>query len=118
MVANLLFLACAVLGAQNQTPAQAANALRLERGHELYYRGNFLEESSGSGVQFRRNYKVESRVLVLDANAKGLDLAFYTTVKKKAASNEHGEFENCSVRLELAQVDPLGRLTTNNPIDF
>ncbi len=111
MVANLLLLACAVLGAQNQSPAQPATNIRLERGHELQYRGNFLEESMGSGVQFRRTYKVESRVLVLDANAKGFDLAFFTTVKQKAE-------ENCSVRLELGQVDPMGRLIPANPAEF
>ena len=99
-------------------PGQAQNAIRLERGHELYYRGQFLEESTGSGVQFRRSYRMEVRALVLDANAKGLDLAFFTIVKKQGSANERGDGENCSVRLELAQVDPLGRLTATNPSEF
>ena len=118
MVANLLLLTCALVGAQNPAPSQVANPIRLERGHELYYRGQFLEESMGSGVQFQRSYRMEVRALVFDSSSKGLDLAFYTLVKKQGSTNEHGDSENCSVRLELAQLDPLGRLTAGNSADF
>src|SRR5258708_36821467 len=58
MVANLFLLTCAFLSAQNQASAQAQNGFHLERGRELVYHGNFLEESNGSGVQFRRSYKM------------------------------------------------------------
>ncbi|HEV8062369.1 MAG TPA: redoxin domain-containing protein, partial [Gemmataceae bacterium] len=118
MVANFLFLTCALFGVQNPATNLAPNAIRLERGHELFYRGQFLEESIGGAVQFRRAYKMELRVLVLDAAPKGLDLAFYTIVKKTNAAGERGELENCSVRLELAKVDPQGRLSADKPSDF
>ncbi len=119
MFANFLFLTCALLSAQNPPTNLAPNAIRLERGHELFYRGQFLEESLGGPVQFRHAYRMELRVLVLDANPKkGLDLAFYTIVKKTNSDAERGEPENCSVRLELAKVDLLGRLTADKPSDF
>ena len=54
----------------------------------------------------------------MDNGPKGMEIAFYTVVRKQASANEHGEPENCSVRLELAKVDSLGRLTPSNSADF
>ncbi|CAN5296912.1 hypothetical protein BH10PLA2_BH10PLA2_06200 [soil metagenome] len=118
MVANLLFLTCAFLGAQEPATGQTQNLLRLELGHELVYRGQFLEESLNNPVQFRRSYTIEARILVLDSGPKGLDLAFLTTVKKVASPGDQRDPGACSVRLELGQVDPTGRVTLTNPRDL
>ncbi len=115
MGATLFLLTCAFLGAQEHSSGQTQNALRLQRGQELVYHGQFVEESAGNGVQFRRIYRMDLLVLVLDAGPKGFDLAFFTSVKKKGGG-DHGE-ETCSARLALGQVDPLGRLSLSNPQD-
>jgi peroxiredoxin len=118
MVANLLFLTCAFLGFQEPASGQPQNIIHLQRGHELYYRGLFTEEAMNSTVQFRRTYAMDMRALVLDVGAKGFDLAFLTTVKKQNSPGDRREQGVCSVRLELGQVDPTGRITLHNPQDF
>jgi peroxiredoxin len=83
--------------------------MRLNRGQELVYRGTYTEESSGGRVQFSRAGRLESRVFVLDAQARGSEVAFLTVFKPRepqaAGTAPH------SVRLERATVDLQGKLT-------
>jgi peroxiredoxin len=89
-------------------------APRLVQGQELVYRGTFSEEALGKGVQFNRSYRLENRVLVLDTSPRGLDVAFYTTLKLRAARPERSEEPApSSVRLEVARVGPRGKITAD-----
>jgi peroxiredoxin len=91
-------------------PGNWVLAPRLGRGQELVYRGTFSEEAASSGVQFSRYYRIESRVFVLEALSRGLDVAFLTTLRGKAAPGEPQEPSPASIRLEVAQVDLQGRV--------
>jgi peroxiredoxin len=85
---------------------------RLGRGQELVYRGSFAEEAVGKGVQFQRNYRLETRVFVLDTPPGGADVAFLTVLKQRTASTGHDPGpEPSSVRLEVARADLQGRVT-------
>jgi peroxiredoxin len=85
---------------------------RLGRGQELVYRGSFAEEAIGKGVQFQRNYRLESRVFVLDTPPSGADVAFLTVLKQRTASSGRDPGpEPSSVRLEVAKADLQGRVT-------
>jgi peroxiredoxin len=87
---------------------------RLSRGEEAVYRGSFNEEdASARGVQFSRFYRLECRALVLDAPARGLDVAFLTLLRGKPGPAGNGEEPAASVRLELTQVDVHGRITAD-----
>jgi peroxiredoxin len=115
MEATLCLLSCALLAAQQ--PANRTEWLltpRLNRGQELVYRGSFDEEVLGKGVQFKRGYRLENRVFVLDSPARGLDVAILTVLKLKSAQPVRGEeAAPSSVRLELARVDLQGKLTAD-----
>jgi peroxiredoxin len=81
---------------------------RLNRGQELVYRGTFTEEASGGRVQFSRAARVESRLFVLDAAARGAEVAFLTVFKPREA--KASEATPLSVRLERATVDLQGKI--------
>src|SRR5262249_48935309 len=82
---------------------------RLNRGQELVYRGTFTEESSGGRVQFSRASRFESRLFVLDAPARGAEVAFLTVFKPR--EQQANTATPISVRLERATVDLQGKLT-------
>ena len=78
---------------------------KLGRAQELVYRGSFTEEATGSGVQFNRAYRVESRIFILDVTNRGLEAAFFTVLKQRGGPNERSEdTAPSSIRLELARV--------------
>jgi peroxiredoxin len=83
---------------------------RLSRAMELLYRGAFTEESTSSGVQFSRAYRLENRVLVLETTPRGAEVAFLTSLRMRNAPGAHGDESPASVRLEIAHVDPQGRV--------
>src|SRR5262245_41734409 len=49
---------------------------RLSRGQELIYTGSYAEEINGPTVQYTHPYRLESRVFILEATARGADVAF------------------------------------------
>jgi peroxiredoxin len=118
MVTSLCLMSCVLATAQ---PAERTEWLvlpRLSKAQELVYRGTFTEESAGGGVQFNRGYRFENRILVLDAGAKGADLALLT-VMRMADKTERGEERPClSARLELAQLDLQGKLTADPAVSL
>jgi peroxiredoxin len=103
------------------TPAPAARGSdavltpRLARGQELVYRGAFTEEALGDRVQFQRAYRFESRFFVLEAPAKGVELAAFTLLDTKgprpAASSHKPDVAPASVRLERLTLDLQGNLS-------
>lgn len=93
-------------------------APQLERGQEWLYRGTFTEESTTGTVQYQRTYRVESRMLVMEASPRGADVACMTILRAKEAAltpNRPGairdDTEGRNFRVERFRVDPQGRLS-------
>jgi hypothetical protein len=121
MAATLYLIGCVL--ATGQAPAAPAArgdwvvVPRLSRGLELVYHGTYTEEGRGGHMQFSRNYRIETRVFVLDTPPRGADVVLLTVLKHRdPAANAPGapaaaEAAVGSVRLERAFVDLQGRLT-------
>jgi len=122
MVATVWLLGCVLASGQAATrpvpPPAAARPIgwslapQLGRGQELVYRGTFTEKATGSQVQFQREHRLEARFFVLDAPARGLDLAALTTVQVKQPPLPGGARREplaASVRLERLFVDLQGQ---------
>jgi peroxiredoxin len=118
-------MCCCVLAvAQPAERSEWVLTPRLNRAQELIYRGTFNEEASGSGVQFSRSYRMETRVLVLETSAQGADVAILTVYRVRenqppagirvAPTNDEGSV--CSVRLEPARIDLQGRVTPTDRV--
>jgi peroxiredoxin len=113
MVTSLCLMSCVFAAAQSADRSEWLLLPRLSKAQEIVYRGSYTEEAVGAGVQFSRTYRLESRIVVLDANPKGVELALLTVLKPQAEKKERGEDLPCvSSRLELAKLDLQGRLTT------
>ena len=87
---------------------------QLARGQEFTYSGWFTEERITGGVTARCEYRLESTLLVLDVDRKKWDVAFLTVLSRR--SHLRGQPAGpapatpSSVRLEVAEVDALGRV--------
>lgn len=116
MVSTLCLLACAAAAAQQGSP-DATPGPRLSRGQELVYTGSYTEEGTGKAVHFIRQYRLEGRVLVLDAGARGLDVALFTILRPRHPARARGAAgeEPASVRLEAAHVSPRGHVEAAGP---
>jgi peroxiredoxin len=101
---------CAVALAQPGGSSEWLLTPRLARGQELTYRGSFVEEVTGPKVQYTGNYRLESRVFVLETPPTGTDLALLTILRLAAGSGQPG-VEAASARIELTHADLQGRLT-------
>jgi hypothetical protein len=121
MLATLCVCCCVLATAQTADRSEWQLAPRLGRAQELVYRGSFTEEAFGSGVQFSRTYRLETRALVLEAPPQGLEVALLTVFKLQPAGGPRvgsppGEDTGvCAARLELARVDAQGRVTPVDP---
>lgn len=105
---GLLMLAS--LSAQIQETRQEWNlAPRWQPGLELTYRGKVEEQSTAPGVTFQRSYTLEARMLVLDVRRELANCAFLTTLGSSPRSA-------AAARLEIASVEPLGRLIPPNHV--
>jgi hypothetical protein len=121
MVTNLFLMGCVL--AVGQPPERSDWLLlpRLTRGQEIVYSGSYAEESSVRSVQFSRGYRIECRVLILDTGTKGTDVALYTRLKHRelpggrtGVSSPAEGVESSSVRVEVAKIDPQGKLTASH----
>jgi peroxiredoxin len=116
MVATLCLLGCVLAPSQPPAPAQAPPrgdwllTPRLTRSQEVLYRGTFSEEASGGQTQYSRSYRLDLRVFVLETGPKGSEVAFFTTLRPKDGKPGVSDGGAASVRLEVAQVGPEGRL--------
>jgi peroxiredoxin len=114
MVTSILFLACALTPAQAPGPDWLLTP-RLSRAQELVYKGTFAEETLGRSVQFSRNYRIESRVFVLNALAQSNEVILYTVLREQlgGAVRPAGMKleEPSSVRLEPGTITAQGRVT-------
>jgi len=115
MVATLMLVGCVLAPGQSGDRADWFLAPRVSRAQEFVYGGSYAEESTGGSVQFNRAFRLESRMLVLDAGMKGAEVALLTMLKARepAGSKAIAKLDVVpnSVRLEIVQVDPQGRLS-------
>jgi peroxiredoxin len=131
MVETLLLLGCALVPGQapDRVPSSPVRpveearrtgagdwliAPRLLRSQELVYRGSFSESTDSLGIHFSRAYRMDLRLFVLDVTPKGTEVTFLTTWRvRDLQPNQIAQGIDQppnSVRLEVAQVDPLARL--------
>ncbi|HLJ92772.1 MAG TPA: hypothetical protein VKU02_06200 [Gemmataceae bacterium] len=114
MVANFCLLTCALFAAQATDRSSWQIVPRLGRGQELVYRGSYAEEAAGKGIHFSRSYRLENRIYVLETHPRSMEIALQTILKLRTPrSDQTGETEPSSVRLELARVDLQGRIATD-----
>lgn len=115
MLTTFWLMSCVMGLSQTGDQAEWQLAPRLSRGQELVYRGTVREENIGGGVQFQRNYSLEARAFVLHAKNDGANVAFFTRLTlHRHPPAEKPEAETSSVRLDLADLEALGRLTAAN----
>jgi peroxiredoxin len=128
MVATLYLLGTLLTAAQ--TPAEPSSVrvgdwlvvTRLNRAQELVYRGSYTEEANGGRVQFNRAYRLESRVLVLDAQPREAVVAFFTLLKQRETQSGSSAKDAeapppSSVRLERATVDLQGKVVFDTGVN-
>src|SRR6266568_118139 len=104
MGTTLCLMSCVLAAAQPADRTEWLVLPRLTKAQELVYRGSCAEEATGSGVQFNRAYKLESRVLVLDANPKGAEIAILTVLRTADKAERGAELRCLSCRLEFARL--------------
>jgi peroxiredoxin len=110
MVTTLCLFTCAVL-AQQADRGEWLLSPRLGRGQELVYTGTFTREDLGQGVQCKRSYHFETYVFVLDSLPQGCNVALLTILELQALRpDQTNSPPPRSVRLELARIDPQGRV--------
>jgi len=111
MKISLLLLACACSWRQPTSRSEWQLTPQLAPGQELVYTGTFSEESLVPNVQFQRQYRLETLIFVFDTTGRQWDVAVMTTLGERAVRPEPGaKDKQASVRLELARLDPDGRL--------
>jgi hypothetical protein len=123
MARALCLLTCllaAAVAAQDADPSPPP--LRLPRGQELVYLGSVQEEEPGRSARFLRRWQLEARALALESKADSTTIAVMTILRSTAASpaNERrpDAQQPASVRLELVEVDPQGRLRGEEPLSL
>ena len=99
-----------LLGATPVAAAEKAPIARLEKGLEIVWRGTFSEAVLRPNVRAFRAYEIETRVFVMDVCPQGTDIALFTSIKFKPDVKVTPEPVPI-VRLELARVDPQGKLS-------
>jgi peroxiredoxin len=117
MTATICLLTCAFALGQEDGGSWTL-APHLTPGLELVYSGTYIEKSLTPGVQFQRNYRLESTALVLDGSGRSWDVAFLTVLSLKTSQSdleaEQSRSEPSSIRLQLGQVAANGRLRASN----
>lgn len=105
MFAQTLLFTGLLLGAPPEPPV----GIHLEKGLETRWTGTFTEASFRPGVRAIRTYEVDVRLLVLNKDDQGHDVALFSRVflKPELKSTQP---PSGVVRLELARVDRRGRV--------
>lgn len=112
MHATVCLISCALVLAQQ--PGERPEWLvvpRLSPGQELVYRGLYTEEALGKATYFKRSYRLEARLFVLEAPPAGLEVALLTQLRQREPTSALEDPGPSCVRLELALVDLQGQLT-------
>jgi peroxiredoxin len=119
MFAIRCLLTCAAIGLNGAGAADLHNVPRLEIGHEVIYNGVFRQECTAGGAEFRQAYRMETRLLVLDADPKSMQIALFIRAWFKGTGSDKSDAtEPCSARLETARVDLQGHVRSQNKTAF
>jgi hypothetical protein len=126
MFATLCLLGSLLAPSQTASPAAGASegwliTPQVAVGHELVYRGTFVEQAMGRHIQLQHTFQMENRVFVLDATLRGLDLAVVTLFKDETVAGARTgdrlalkpveNKEARSAHLECIKLDLQGRPT-------
>jgi len=87
---------------------------QLTQGLELVYSGVYLDETLIPNAQHQRQYRLDTRLLVLDASVKDWHVAYMTSLSLQDARQplDKKPAGPTSMRLEQARVDWQGRSRT------
>jgi peroxiredoxin len=119
MLTTLSVLFGALAAAQPAGHSDGLVPPQLARGQEFVYSGTYEEDIRAATVQSNRVYGIESRVFVLDYDAKGADLALLTVLRSRTPRGSAGQFqEPSSVRLVQSHLDREGRLSSRVPVSL
>lgn len=121
MVSNIcLFTVVLTLGQVGAPGWQLAP--QLSRGQELVYHGWYKEKSLVPGVAYQRDYRLETRLLVLDALQDGWDAALLTALELipqgQTSAPANKTWAKGSVRLQLVRINKQGQLDTQAKVDL
>lgn len=114
MIVATCLVACTFAAAQTPKPQLLSEGWRLSGGQELLYTGSMVEEISKPKAKISRRFQIENRILVLETLPTGAKIALFTVIQSE---NDHSNPDKSGLRsvcLELADVDPKGRLTTES----
>jgi peroxiredoxin len=103
MSLTFFFAAGLILGA---APAETA-VPKLEKGLEVRWTGQLNEASFRPGMRNIRDYEVDTRMFVLDADDFGSDLVLMTRITPKTTEKRHA---TPIVRIEMGRVDRKGKM--------
>ena len=112
MIKSILLLSCALTLGQTANRAEWQLAPQLLPGLELVYSGTYIEESLLPNVQYQRQYRLESNLLVFAASEKDWHVAIMTGLSLQ--DTEQKRTGPTSVRLSQAKVDRQGRVYTSD----
>ncbi len=110
MIATLCLLTCSLATAQVPSRSDWLLSPQFVRGLELVYTGSFVEDTLNGGIQRCSSYKLETTLLVLDATAQKHQVAIYTSLSRRTQLGTPVPGAPWSVRLEVAEVTPQGRV--------
>ena len=111
MIKSIFLLSCALtLGQADRTEWQLTP--QLTPGLEFVYSGTYLEESLIPNVQYQRQYRLESNLLVLEAGSKDWRIAIMTALSLQDSQKPFDKKRDgpSSVRLLQVKVDRQGRI--------
>jgi peroxiredoxin len=112
MIATLSLMSCVLATAQPADRSEWLLLPRLSRAEELVYRGSFDEQANGSAVEFKRSYRFQNVVFVLDATPQEAEVSFLTILRQRTSPTARTEEAlPSSVRLEVARVGAQGKVT-------
>ena len=116
MITSIFALSCAMMCGQATDRAEWQLTPQLTPGLELVYQGTYSEESLSPNVQYQRQYRLETNLLVLDSKAKEWQAAFLTVLSQQDPRQPPAkQFAGpMSVRLEFAGIDFQGRCRLGN----
>ena len=112
MIKSICLLSCVLTLGQAADRSEWQLAPQLTPGLELVYSGTYIEESLIPNVQYQRQYRLESNLLVLDAGAKDWHVAIMTALSLQDSQQPSDKKREgpTSVRLQQAKVDRQGRV--------
>jgi peroxiredoxin len=115
MVTNICLMTCVLSLGQVGNHQSWQLAPQLSRGLDLVYHGFYKEKSLVPGVVYQRDYRLQTRMFVLEENKHGWEVALVTAVELLpdglgSSVSKTPKIQKASMRLEVARVDRQGKV--------